>query len=161
MSLHISVYCLDLRSHGRRLKGSYHYRLFDRQYFSVLLTNRLRLCHYEISWLHLKRSSVQIAAMLQATWALLYWPTWPQRSIKGCFQMKGALLCTAKRSDYVVRGDKTISKGFDGRNDIFLHSHGKRKPAPELHLSALNFQSSTFFSRKTRISSIFSGYLHV
>ena len=29
-----------------------------------------------LSWLHLKRSSVQIAETLRITWALLFWPTW-------------------------------------------------------------------------------------
>ena len=37
---------------------------------------------------------------------------------------------------------KLFPKGFDRQNSIFLHSNGKRKPAPELHLSALNFESS-------------------
>ena len=29
------------------------------------------------SWLHLKGISVHIAATLRASWALLFWPTWP------------------------------------------------------------------------------------
>ena len=29
-----------------------------------------------LSWLHLERSSVHIAATLQATWALLFWRMW-------------------------------------------------------------------------------------
>ena len=37
---------------------------------------------------------------------------------------------------------KVFPKGFDRQNSIFLHPNGKRKPAPELHLSALNFESS-------------------
>ena len=37
---------------------------------------------------------------------------------------------------------KLFSKDFDRQNNIFLHPHGKRKPAPELHLIALNFESS-------------------
>ena len=37
---------------------------------------------------------------------------------------------------------KLFPKGFDGQSSIFLDPHGKRKPAPELHLSALNFESS-------------------
>ena len=34
---------------------------------------------------------------------------------------------------------KLFPKGSDVQNNIFLHPHGKRKPAPELHLSALNY----------------------
>ena len=37
---------------------------------------------------------------------------------------------------------KLFPKGFDRQNSIFLHPHGKRKLAPKLHLSALNFESS-------------------
>ena len=37
---------------------------------------------------------------------------------------------------------KLFPQGFDRQNSIFLHPHDKRKPAPELHLSALNFESS-------------------
>ena len=77
-----------------------------------------------------------------------------------CRALSHCALCIAQRSDYVVRRwQNNLQKGYDRQNSIFLH--GKRKPSPEVHLSALNFQSSTFFSRKTRISSIFSGYLHV
>ena len=35
---------------------------------------------------------------------------------------------------------KLFPKCFDRQNSIFLNPHGKRKPAPELHLSALNFE---------------------
>ena len=31
---------------------------------------------FKLSRFHLKRSSVQIASTLRATWALLFWPTW-------------------------------------------------------------------------------------
>ena len=37
---------------------------------------------------------------------------------------------------------KIFPKGFGRQNSIFLHPHGKRKLAPKLHLSALNFESS-------------------
>ena len=37
---------------------------------------------------------------------------------------------------------KLFPKGFDRQNSIFLHAHGKKKLAPELQLSALNFESS-------------------
>ena len=55
-----------------------------------------------------------------------------------------ATTSTAQRSDYVVRAEgvtKLFPKGFDRQNSIFLHPHGKRKLAPEFHLSALNFES--------------------
>ena len=49
---------------------------------------------------------------------------------------------------------KLFQKGFDRQNSIFLHPHGKRKTASELHLSALNFESARailihLLSRKT------------
>ena len=37
---------------------------------------------------------------------------------------------------------KLFPKAFDRQNSIFLHPHGKRKLAPELHFTALNFESS-------------------
>ena len=37
---------------------------------------------------------------------------------------------------------KLFPNGFDRKNSIFLHPHGKRKLATELHLSAINFESS-------------------
>ena len=37
-------------------------------------------------------------------------------------------------------------KGFDRQNIIFLHPHDKRKPAAELYLSAVNFESSRAIS---------------
>ena len=37
---------------------------------------------------------------------------------------------------------KLFPKGFDKQKSIFLHADGKGKPASELHLSALNFESS-------------------
>ena len=48
---------------------------------------------------------------------------------------------------------KLFPKGFDRQNSIFLHPHGKRKLAPEFHLSALNFESPSaiflhFFQEK-------------
>ena len=45
---------------------------------------------------------------------------------------------------------KLFPKAFDRQNCLFIHPHGKRKPTPELHLSALNSESyiSTFFQEK-------------
>ena len=49
---------------------------------------------------------------------------------------------------------KVFPKGFDRQKSIFLHPHGKRKSAPELHFSAVNFESSRaiflhFFQEKS------------
>ena len=53
--------------------------------------------------------------------------------------------------------------GFDRKNSIFLHPHGKRKLALELHLSLLIFESSRaiflhFFQEKPSFWAIFSDY---
>ena len=47
---------------------------------------------------------------------------------------------------------KLFPKGFDRQNSIFPHPNGKIRPAPDLHLTALNFEFSRaiflhFFSR--------------
>ena len=60
--------------------------------------NLIKKKEMDLSWLYLKRNSVQMAAMLRATWALLFRPTLPARSGRSTLLIdERSLTCNAYR----------------------------------------------------------------
>ena len=86
---------------------------------------------------------IQELSIIHFSWLLF--TAWHSRKYSNCLSLAWSWvdIDIFNQATKVSEGvTKLFPKGFDRQNSIFLDPHGKRKPATELHSSALNFQSS-------------------